>query len=491
MLKKFFTNKNTILYGALFAISFIVMAFASECSFIYPFNSWVDPNCYLTVAKAMTKGKVLYADIFEQKGPYVYFLHVICYVLTPDSFLGVYFLEVILAFISSIIIVQILKLYGIISKKKQILACLFYSLTVYFSRAFAQGDSVEELVNPLFLATIYLTLKNKNKPLTYFLVGLFAGIIFWVKYSLVGFFIGWYVFKSVYIIKEKNYKEFLYILYILLGVIVATIPPAIYFLAVDKLSTLFSAYILENLKYQSNYSFFGKFANFLKYTFSSVKKNWFYTVPTLIAIILILAKLRRKYFKELLFTILAFSCSAFLIFIGGRHYIYYGFPLNVYSIFFYVIILKENFVINKKKWFALICSAIVSAGCVYNIFASGQVYYMFRKKETLVQYKFAKIISETENATILNYSFLDGGFYLFADYLPQNKYFCTLNNKLEEMEEEHEQMLLNKEIDFVVIRTDKLKELDLTKYDYTEIARKSQRFHLETTFTYILYKANA
>ncbi len=491
MIKRFFTRKNLILYGCLFLISFVVLAFASECSFIYPFNSWVDPNCYLTVAKAMVNGKVLYTDIFEQKGPYVYFLHVICYLLTPDSFLGVYFLEVILAFISSIIIVQILKLYGITSVKKQILVCLFYSLTVYFSRAFAQGDSVEELINPLLLACIYLTLKNKDKPLTYFLIGLFAGIIFWVKYSLVGFFIGWFIYKIIFAIKQKTYKKFaISLLYILAGVLVATLIPAIYFIAVDNISTLFTAYILENLKYQSNYSFFTKFINFIIYATRYICKNWAHTFPIFIAMALIAIKYRKKYLKELLFTLLCFSCSAFLIFIGGRHYVYYGLPLNVYSVFFYVILFKENLIINKKWWFSVVCSITVAVSCVYTTFYSGQVYYMFRKKETLVQYKFAQTISQTENATILNYSFLDGGFYLFADYLPQNKFFCTLNNKLDAMEEEHERMLLNKEIDFVIIRTDKLKELDLTKYDYSEIDRISQRFHYETVFTYILYKAN-
>ena len=58
------------------------------------------------------------------------------------------------------------------------------------------------------------------------------------------------------------------------------------------------------------------------------------------------------------------------------------------------------------------------------------------------------------------------------------------------MHQEHEEMLLNKEIDFVIIRTDKLKELDLTKYDYHEVDRVSQRFHLATVFTYILYQKN-
>lgn len=177
MLKKVFTNKSLILYVSLFAISFLVLAFASECSFIYPYNAWDDPNCYFTVVKAMVKGKVLYKDIYEQKGPYVYFIHIISYFISPKSFFGVFLLEVILAFISSCIIVKILNLYGITSIKKQILSCLIYSLTVYFSRSFAQGDSVEELLNPLFLLIIYLTLKDGNKKLNYFLIGLTGGCV--------------------------------------------------------------------------------------------------------------------------------------------------------------------------------------------------------------------------------------------------------------------------------------------------------------------------
>lgn len=492
MLKKFFTNKNLILYLSLFMISFLVLAFASECSFIYPTNSWVDPNCYLTVAKAMVKGKVLYTDIFEQKGPYVYFLHVICYLITPDSFLGVYLLEVLLAFISCCIIVQILKHYGINSVKKQIITCLVYSIIVYFSRSFAQGDSVEELINPLLLLTIYLTIKDKNKPLTYLLVGIIAGFVFWVKFSLIGVFIGWYIYKLIYIFKEKNYKEIAYsIPLIILGVVIASIIPAVYFISVDNISTLFTDYILDNLKYQSEHNIFVKILLCIWYTIKSIYENYTYTLPILVTIGLIIFKFRKIYFKELLFIIISFCCSAFLIFIGGRHYVYYGLPLNIYSVFFFVLLFKEDFKINKTKTFAIISGAILSLSCVFTIFLSGQVYYMFRKKETLVQYKFAQIISEQENATILNYSFLDGGFYLFANYLPQNKYFCTLNNKnLTEMHQEHEEMLLNKEVDFVIIRTDKLKELDLTKYDYHEVDRVSQRFHLATVFTYILYQKN-
>ena len=43
-------------------------------------------------------------------------------------------------------------------------------------------------------------------------------------------------------------------------------------------------------------------------------------------------------------------------------------------------------------------------------------------KEGLPQYQFAQIIRETPGASLLNYGFLDGGFYMAADVLPTTRY---------------------------------------------------------------------
>lgn len=315
--------------------------------------------------------------------------------------------------------------------------------------------------------------------------------MFWVKFSLLGIFIGYYIFRLIFIIKEKNYKEIAYsVPLILSGVLVASIIPFIYFVSANGVSVLFKAYVFDNLKYQSKYNIFIKFLLFIWYTLKSLYSNFAYALPVLITVLLIAFKYRDKYFKEFLFILLGFCCSAFLIFIGGRHYVYYGLPLNVYSVFFFVLLFKEDFRINHTKVFAIASGITVLFSCVITIFFSGQVYFMFRKKETLVQYEYARIITEQENATLLNYAFLDGGFYFFAECVPQNKYFCTINNRLDEMDLEHDETLKNKAVDFVVIRTDKLKELDLDKYDYREVARKSQRFNLVSVYTYVLYQKN-
>ncbi|MFQ9073882.1 MAG: hypothetical protein ACLR43_15090 [Faecalibacillus faecis] len=43
----------------------------------------------------MFNGKVPYKDLFEQKGPLLYLIYGIGYLISHDTFLGVYLLEVI------------------------------------------------------------------------------------------------------------------------------------------------------------------------------------------------------------------------------------------------------------------------------------------------------------------------------------------------------------------------------------------------------------
>ena len=85
-------SKNTLLtISAIIAFSIFVVTVCSKSSPIYPLNNWDDPNCFFTVGKAMANGKVLYRDIFEQKGPLLYMLHELTYFISGKTFLGVYF----------------------------------------------------------------------------------------------------------------------------------------------------------------------------------------------------------------------------------------------------------------------------------------------------------------------------------------------------------------------------------------------------------------
>ena len=95
-------SDNSIDYSAIIICILSAIAIITICSrssFIYPFNDWYDPNCYFTVGKSMMNGIVPYRDLFEHKGPLLYFIHGIAWFISKNTFLGVYFIEIISMFV--------------------------------------------------------------------------------------------------------------------------------------------------------------------------------------------------------------------------------------------------------------------------------------------------------------------------------------------------------------------------------------------------------
>ena len=110
---------------------------------------------------------------------------------------------------------------------------------------------------------------------------------------------------------------------------------------------------------------------------------------------------------------------------------------------------------------------------------------MLEKKEDLPQYQFAEIIREVPDATLLNYGFLDGGFYMASNTSPVTRFFCKLHTPLEEMAEELDSCISEGKVDFVVTRNNTLDWAD----NYHPVAETSHRFEYGV-YTYRLFQKN-
>ena len=79
------------------AVGFLLLMICSRSSFLYPMNNWDDVNSYFTMGKGMMNGLVIYRDLYEQKGPYLYFLYGLAYLISHRTFAGVFAFEVVAA----------------------------------------------------------------------------------------------------------------------------------------------------------------------------------------------------------------------------------------------------------------------------------------------------------------------------------------------------------------------------------------------------------
>ena len=463
----------------IFFSAFIGITLFSKSSFFYPLNDWCDANCFLTVGKSLVAGKVLYRDIYEQKGPMLYFFHSICSLISRTSFFGVYLLEVLCAFLFLLFSYKTVKLFITENNNKFIKAIYFMpilSLIIYSQSAFCHGDSCEELSLPFLAYTIYIGFKHiigKNPPTKKesVLVGVCASIVFWMKFTLVGLFVPWFIGLAIMLIRKKEYKELTKLASnVVFGLFLGSLPVLIYFMITNSFSYLWEAYFYNNLFLYSGIenpeSKFAILSHIKKGFINTFRTYYSLIIPSLITLAYLLLK-NKKLCAYLFFMILFAGTFAF---VGRDQYVYYNFIYAVFIPLVAIPFLECNFKLKSESK-KILYTSVFSILMVYCFAKCGNTSMFLEKKENLPQYKFKEIICKEENPTLLNYSFLDFGFFTTCDIVPSNRFFCKLNFTWDVMKNDLNNAVKNKLTTFVVTRGSELKndnyELVATeKYPY-------------------------
>ena len=465
-----------------------VITICSRSSFIYPFNDWYDSNCYFTVGKSMMNGIIPYRDLFEHKGPLLYFLHGIAWFISKDTFLGVYFMEIISMFVFLFFSYKIMRMYA---GKGILYSIPVIALITCTSDAFFYGDSAEELCLPFVAASLWIFLKNIRTKTSFsikdsVIIGLLSGCVFWIKFSLVGMYVGWYLVYLYECLKGRKKKELLSsTLYIALGVVISTVPYIIYFGLNNSISDWLNVYLIKNIfSYSDAETTNSLINNIVDGIYNMLKHNAYvyYFCLAGAAFLLIFKEVRERYY------VLAMLITEFFfVYIGGVSLFYYSLILNLFMIFGMILIYR---LLLRVKRIPLvtdhlrIMSFLLTVICIIaSFFLSQNSYLIGVDKDELPQYQFARVINKEENPTLLNYGFLDGGFYTVANIFPNCRYFARLNLNPLEIYEIQTGYLEKGLCDYVVSR----EEIELDNY---ELVAKSHTYPSdnEDTVYYYLYK---
>lgn len=457
-------------------ISFLFITITSKLSPIYPINDWCDTNSFFTMGKAMVRGFSIYKDLFEQKGPLLYFIYGIGYLISNKSFFGVYLLEVIsfsvfLRFVD--LILDVLKF------KYNKLFLVFLSFIITTSLSFYGGGSAEEFCLPFIVYCFYLLFKIfKGLDIglnEFFINGLFFSFVFFIKFNLISFWFGFFIICLLYYKKNGLLKK---ILYFILGFLLPLLLFLIYFYYKNNLFDFIDVYFIKNIvNYNSIdisvYSFFDRFFNGFVYLFMI---NF---IDDFLLIIFILFSFVYAYKKNALFQFLLVFIFPF-IFICCQHnwQVYYNLPFSVFSIVT-LLYLFGRFNFNKFR-FSLVLLFIIPLTFVF-----GKNTFMLKyNKEDYAQYKFYEIIREYDDKSLLNYNFIDSGFYLYTDVVPNVRFFHHMNFiGFNEMDDSLEHSVESGDTNFVVLLSgnnnfDSVSGLILNNYKLLDIERHNKDYGL-------------
>ncbi len=421
-----------------FFVSLAILLLTSKCSFFYPFNDWVDANAFFTMGKSLVHGLVPFRDLFEQKGPLLYVIYALGYLMSNTTFHGIFILEIIFSTFNLYYSYKIINLF--LSKKISWIIIPLYMTFLCTSTAFTHGGSAEEFCLLFITYSLYQMLYHfKVKDITnknFFLIGLCTSCVFLIKYTVIGFFAGIMLSIFLDLLFSKKYRQaFKCCLYYFLGFIIPIIITIIYFGINHALKDFINVYFIINLTAYSRETLTGSFKlleiyrGFIDHTFLSGIMDFILIILGFIFVPFL--KLNKKGKISLVFT---YFISIFTIYFGLRFYKYYLFPLLIFGLISIILIfsflnyLKNHFSIslsNKVKNIFLIASLIISLICSYSFANYKEM--RFTNKNKLFQYQFASIINEEKNPTLIEMGFVDAGVYTTTNIVPHTYYFEKLN----------------------------------------------------------------
>lgn len=491
------------LLGYSFLISFVFLTVCSKSSFLYPMNDWVDVHCFFTMGRSILDGLVPYRDLYEQKGPVLYFLYALAALLSSDSFFGVFVLEVTTFGLFLYFCGRLAQVYlgrsGLVYVIIAVLAAL-----VPVSPAFAHGSSCEETCLFMLAYSLYsfaLAL-HEDRPLTFweaFWNGIFAAAVLYIKFTIVGFYMGLALFVIIwYLTKPAHLKSLLPTIgAFLLGVAALSLPVFGYFAVHGAVDDFITVYFYNNLflyPTEVEGSRWDMIRECLKKTLQLNKSySWLiYAAPAYFLLHV------RKHWRSLLLTVITFAGLVIGTYWGGRGYTYYGLILCGFAVYGLLCIAWLIQLIPVRKWLEELNSKlpviryIALASVVLLLFSysyknNRNAYLMAYSKEDLPAYRFAATIRQTENAKLLNYGFLDAGFYFAADVEPNCKYFCTLNINTSDMWALQRECIESGSVDYIITRRYTLDRYSPDSSRYICIDEVTMPFE-GVNFTYYLYQ---
>lgn len=479
-----------------FFLSFFILLFTSKCSFLYPFNDWVDANAFFTVGKSMFHGVIPYRDLFEQKGLLLYFIYGIGYLISNTSFLGVFFLEVLFWTIHLYFVYKIILLF--LKEKNAYILLPLYMVTLCVSRAFVHGGGAEEFCLPFFSITLYYFCAHfKEKEINYnqlYKAGVCAGIVLMIKYTLLGF---WFAFMAVLffcLLKDKRIKKaFVSCGVFLLGMFTVLSFCFVYLGVHHAIKDFIRVYFVINMTAYSEEvsSIFVRLFEIYKGFFHISRNSGLIELIFIVGMPFFLIKLDIKregkisLFFVYLFTILG-------VFFGLKFYTYYLFPMFIFVLIGYIVIASflEKKGIQCGKCL-MILSVVFSVVTAY--FGANYREMLFMKKEDLFQVKFAEIIHKKENPTLVNIGYLDCGVYTTTGIVPSTYFFERQNIDYQHFKDNldsFQKYIEDRETLFIVYFT-KLDEETLRKREeklflnYTLVAMEKQDFEHQTFIGYL------
>lgn len=388
-------NLKQFLYFIPVAFIFVLL-FSVSTSPLYIYEG-MDSAIFKLVGLALARGKVLYVDIFDHKGPILFFIQALGQWIQPGKW-GIFLLQVLFNTITFTYLYRIIGLF--LSGRKK--GGLFAVVLLIFAQLLFDGNQCEEwMLMCSVLSSIYtfryLLKPESGNPISLgLLLGVCFSINFYIRPNDAVAFVGATMFGLfLFQLFIKQYKDAIYsALSFGGGLLLVSIPVFVYFAIHHALYDLYYGCIGFNLMYSAEKQ--------------SILMSMLSPVNLIFAGVLTMSSimLYRSRFRPILWAYIPMSAFAVLL-LGGNLYIHY-------FISYIVLLIPLLALLFANRWFDRTLY-IVMAG--YVLFVASTVCYARQYPDSVVR----------------NWLHYDFRLRMIVDHEQQIKDFCLECDKVFDM----------------------------------------------------------
>ena len=288
----------------------------------YPWTTMptqTDSSVFLYIGKQMHLGKIPYVDLFDHKGPALYFIQYLGYAIWPGSVAGgVWLLEMVSFFLLALIMLKI-ACFAADDHRNAYLAIILVLLVCAF-KLYQGGNYTEEhallwiTLSAYIFFSFFRTGNYTARQL--FLLGFSCMVVLLQQANLVTVWVAFVPLVIIRLVREKRYREiWTCILLFVLGMLAAFLPVLIWAVWKGCLKEMWHYYIVFNLTYSENMA--PGLAGYLQLTRNNLMRIW----PGILAIAVSLVHERKNKLQWL--NLWFFFVSLVLMQLSGRDSLYY------------------------------------------------------------------------------------------------------------------------------------------------------------------------
>lgn len=378
-----------------------------------------DSGIFLTIGRSVAEGNSLYVDIFDHKGPVLFFLNAIPQIFIKGT-LGVWLVQTIFLIITVLLMIKICDV--LMESKIKYLVPLIYFIYILFT--FEGGNLSEEYSNLFCIIGLYVFVKYYSEKFDFknkypFILGSCFMAVALIRVNNAAILVSVVLTVLLILLYRKEYKKITTsIVNFILGSLIVFLPISGYFLVKGSFYDFMYATFLYNFKYKGN-GFIENITDMFKYS------NLFRLIIIafiLISIInIVILALKLKY-ELSVFVLINLIVTIVAISVGGKAYLHYttiasiGFMFNIILAFKYWRILSNKLIIIISS----VLVVVVLGGLLYHKTNKLKIEKMDSDRYKQEAIELSKDIPKGES--LLGYN-IPAKWYYISDLLPSNKYF--------------------------------------------------------------------